>query len=112
MCSLLVLVNVFHSTELSTTANFVFVIEVSGFQHGNLPFYIKRLSVAPVTAGSYHTFTFNTDFSLLQQRQSTFNLPDATRIIHGINLDEPGLAYDLRYDVVQSTLKDLPFTSQ
>lgn len=33
---------------ISTIAEFVFVIELSGFQHSNLTFYIKHLSIAPV----------------------------------------------------------------
>ena len=55
---------VFHSKVFSRLADFAFVIEVSGYQHGDLPFYPKRLSIAPVRAGSCHSITFNADFLL------------------------------------------------
>ena len=75
-------------------ADFVFVIEVSGFQQGELPFYVKRLSIALVRAGSCHTF--NTDFLHDHEERALSTYRFATRMIHGINLDEPGLAYELR----------------
>ena len=93
-------------------ADFVFVIEVSGFQHGELPFYVKRLSIAPVRVGSCHTFTFNTDFLRDHEESALSTYRFAMRMIHGINLDEPGLAYELRFEVIQSTLKHLLFPSK
>ena len=103
---------VFRSKVLSSMADFAFVIEVSGFQHGDLLFYLKRLSIAPVRAGSSHSITFNADFLRDHDERALSTYRFATTTIHGIDLHEPVLAYDLRYDAVQSTLKHLLFTSQ
>ena len=92
--------------------DFAFVIEVSGFQHGDLPFYLKRLSIAPVRDGPSHSITLNTDFLRDHDERALSTYRFATRTIHGIDVDEPWLAYELRYDAVQSTLKHLIFTSE
>lgn len=45
-------------------ADFVFVIEIAGFQHGDSQFIIKRVSISPVREGTMATFTFETSFLL------------------------------------------------
>ena len=37
-------------------ADFVFVLELAGFQHGDLPFTLKRISIARVRNGPAQTF--------------------------------------------------------
>ena len=45
-------------------ADFVFVAEMAGFQHGDSPFYIKRIFFAPVCSGPLVSFTYAKDFLL------------------------------------------------
>ena len=68
-------------------ADFVFVAEMAGFQHGDSPFYIERIFFAPVCSGPLVSFTYAKDF-LLEHSDSALRT-QTTRHIHGIALDEP-----------------------
>ena len=95
-----------------TMAAFVFVLEFAGFQHGDLPFTLKRIRIAPVRNGPEQTFTFNIPFFLDHNDRAIQTYHFTTRSVHGIALDEPGLPYDLRCDVVHTALKSAICTSQ
>ena len=84
-------------------ANFVFITEMASFQQGDSPFYIKRISLAPIHSGPLVSFTYATDF-FLEHSDSAFHTY-TTRNIHGITLDEPGIPYDLSGDTIHTALK-------
>ena len=53
-----------HYLRGSNMADFVFVAEMAGFQHGDSPFYIERIFFAPVCSGPLVSFTYAKDFLL------------------------------------------------
>ena len=53
-----------HYLRVSNIADFVFVAEMAGFQHGDSPFYIERIFFAPVCSGPLVSFTYAKDFLL------------------------------------------------
>lgn len=85
--------------------DFVFVVEMAGFQHGDSPFYLKRVTVAPVRNGQPSTFTFDTMFLTDEypRARATFNYQ--TRYIHGISMDDPGIPYALRSEAIITAVK-------
>ena len=74
-------------------ADFIFVIEMAGLQHGNGQFTIKRVSISPVHEGTMAVFTYDTSFLLHHSDSAIRTYHFTTRHIHGIALDEPGLPY-------------------
>lgn len=86
-------------------ADFVFVIEIAGFQHGDGQFIIKRVSISPVREGTMATFTFETSFLLHHSDSAIRTYHYTTRHIHSIALDNPGLPYSLRGETISTTLK-------
>lgn len=86
-------------------ADFVFVIEIAGFQHGDGQFIIRRVSISPVREGTMATFTFETSFLLHHSDSAIRTYHYTTRHIHGIALDNPGLPYSLRGETISTTLK-------
>lgn len=93
-------------------ADFVFVLQLTGFQHGDLPFTLKRNSITLVRNGHTQTFTFDTPFLLDHTDRAIQTYYLMTRSNHGIAVDEPGLPYDFHGDVIQTALKTAIFTSQ
>ena len=86
-------------------ADFVFVIEMAGLQHGNGQFTIKRVPISPVHEGTMATFTYDTSFLFHHSDSAIRTYHYTTRHIHGIALDEPGLPYSLRRETISITLK-------
>lgn len=88
-------------------ADFFFITEMAGFQHGDSPFYLKRISLAPVRAGSgtLVSFTYATDFVLTHSDSEMRTYHYTTRHIHGIALDETGVPYDLRGETIRTAIK-------
>ena len=93
-------------------AEFVFILELAGFQHSDLPFTIKCVSIVPIRNGPVETFTFATPFLLEHSNRAIQTYLYTTRSIHGITLDDSGLPYDIRGDVIQTALKSALFASQ
>ena len=87
-------------------ADFVFVIEMAGLQHGDGQFTIKRVSISPVRERTMATFTYDTSFLLHHSDSAIRTCHYTTRHIHGIAFDEPGLPYSLRGETISTTLKN------
>ncbi len=90
----------------------VFVCELDGFQHASGPFILKRAVLIPVLGGTPHTYTFQTDFldDEPPAAQQTFRY--ATRTLHGLPMNLPGITYDNRGDVITSYLKQRIYNFQ
>lgn len=89
-------------------ADFVFVIELAGVQHGYGQFTIKQVSISPVRKGTMATFTYDTSFLLHHSDSAICTYHYTTRHIHGIAVDEPGLACPTVYggETIGTTLKN------
>jgi len=88
-------------------ADFVFIAEMAGFQHGDSPFYLKQISLVPVRSGSgtLLSFTYATDFLLTHSDSAMRTYHYTTRHIHGIALDETGVPYHLRGETICTAIK-------
>ncbi|KAJ7386893.1 hypothetical protein OS493_006927 [Desmophyllum pertusum] len=82
---------------------------MAGFQHGELPFILKQITIAPVKDGIPHTLTFNTKFLLSQPPRAMQTYNYQARAIHGISIDHPGIPYSLRQEAVSTAVKESMF---
>ena len=85
--------------------DFVFVVEMAGFQHGDLPFALKRMTIAPVRDGPPHKLTFDMMFLLDENPRAMHTFTFQTTNIHGISIDEPGISYERRRDAILTIIK-------